>query len=839
MTSLRPLTLGVTLALTGSLLSLALPVAAQTATATLDRVEVTGSAIRRVQAEGPAPVTILRRAAIEKTGATSLNELIQSIAALDIYDQGELTSNSPAGSGVSSFRMRGLDDTNLLVLLNGRRLPVNALYDSSGAGASADINMIPIAIVERVEILKDGASAIYGADAITGVINIITRSSYNGAEVYTSQGISSRGDGQEQRYGIVGGFGDLAEDHWNIIGTIDYFNRDPILRKDRALTRSSDFRRYGGPDTRSGFTGYGNYVDPATGEYTGSSVRPCPADQYNEYCRYDVNASTLTAYNGADRLNTMLLGTLNARDITYTGQFLYSQAKDRFAGHPALDWFPLDPDGNSVAAIRVMPAGDRITDRKSVLSSGNLGASGFFGEHEWKVDVGRSSSRITNRDSNYLDASLYDASANGLIDLTDPNLPQSALAPYRVTPRRDGFSTTTYVNTLLRGELLPLPAGALGYAVGAQYRRETLTDRPDGLTQQGLVVGSIQQAAVSAAQSVKSVFAELSVPLARGLESQLALRRDEYSNYSSNSPKFALKYEATPELAFRASAARSFKAPALKQLYGTQDQGALDITDPEQCQLLGLGSSCNVSGFLVGGSNPDLRPEKGKSYDLGVLYEPSPLFSSSVDFWWIYKTNEINTPTTAQALRAGLFGYDATGRLLVYSNLQNYQQRAVNGVDIDLRGKLPVPGLGQFSWSNAYTYTASNRIRRNDGTVDELADTYAYPKYRNVATVGFERNAASVQTAVRTIGGFWDTDEPHPIATDTHRVAPYTEVDLTSRYAGFKDVTLDLGVRNVFDRQPPISFTNAASGLYSQMGFAELYSVRGRFFYGRVSYRFM
>ena len=126
----------------------------------LQRVEVTGSLIKRVAGEGANPVETISRKEIERTGATTVNELLRHIPSIDIADSGELASNSPAGSGTASIGMRGLGDTQVLVLLNGRRLPVNALYDSSGAGAAVDINMIPIGAIERLEILKDGGSAI-------------------------------------------------------------------------------------------------------------------------------------------------------------------------------------------------------------------------------------------------------------------------------------------------------------------------------------------------------------------------------------------------------------------------------------------------------------------------------------------------------------------------------------------------------------------------------------------------------------------------------------------------------------------------------------------------------
>ena len=139
----------------------------------LERVVVTGSAIKRIDGEAPAPVEVVTREDIRRTGATTVNELIRTMSTIDIFDQGELSSNSPGGSGTGAIGMRGLGDTQTLVLVNGRRVPVNPLADASGAGAAFDINQLPVSAIERVEVLKDGGSAIYGSDAVAGVVNFV------------------------------------------------------------------------------------------------------------------------------------------------------------------------------------------------------------------------------------------------------------------------------------------------------------------------------------------------------------------------------------------------------------------------------------------------------------------------------------------------------------------------------------------------------------------------------------------------------------------------------------------------------------------------------------------
>src|SRR5678816_4480958 len=236
-----------------------LPLAAPAQTPDI-RVDVTGSNIKRVEGEGALPVEIVTKAEIQRTGARTVNELLRYIPSVDIYDQGEIASNSPSGSGTATIKLRGLAETNVLVLLNGRRLPVSALYDSTGAGAAVDVNMIPLSAIERVEILKDGGSAIYGADAVAGVVNFITRKDFQGVEVTGRYGISSEGDGEEKGASLAAGFGNYDRDGYNVLFAFDYFKRDPIYRKDREISKSVDFRRLGSLDGRSSFAPRGNFV---------------------------------------------------------------------------------------------------------------------------------------------------------------------------------------------------------------------------------------------------------------------------------------------------------------------------------------------------------------------------------------------------------------------------------------------------------------------------------------------------------------------------------------------------------------------------------------------------
>lgn len=248
---------------------------------------------------------------------------------------------------------------------------------------------------------------------------------------------------------------------------------------------------------------------------------------------------------------------------------------------------------------------------------------------------------------------------------------------------------------------------------------------------------------------------------------------------------------------------------------------------------------------MVSGSNNQLKPEKGKTWNLGLIFEPTNQFSVGIDWWRIHKTDGIDTPTTSQAVAQGLWAYDPTAtppRYYVYTNLLNLAEKETEGIDIDLRGNFRVPSVGVITLRNALTYTYKNREKTdpNQAVWDEYSGTYIYPRIRNVFSASAELGPWTPTLAVRYTGGFYDSDLPlNGGAMDADKVPGYEEVDIGLSYSGLvKGLTLGGGIQNLFDRMPPFSAQNASDNAYTQMGFAELYTNRGRFFYVTARYEF-
>ncbi|PHV02588.1 hypothetical protein CSQ88_05855 [Iodobacter sp. BJB302] len=797
----------------------------------VERVEVTGSSIKRIKKEGSTPVETVTRKQIEKIAATSVNELLKNMASMDIMDQGENASNSPAASGSSTIKMRGLGAGDVLVLLNGRRVPVSAVGDTA-TPSGVDVNMIPISAIERVEVLKDGGSAIYGADAVGGVVNFITKKNYQGGELRTNLGQSSRGDGTEKSFGMSGGYGDLDEQGFNVFASYDIFKRDAILRKDRDLTSSADFRRFGGRDQRSSFA--------PTGSLNGKPYTPCPADSLNKSgaCVFDFNKELLTSYNGADRQTAMMLANVKINeDIRAFASGFYSKSSDHFEAHPAPGNLPV-PGSTTEETYRgrFMQGGSRITDRDASLYQIAFGLDGTTQGFDWKIGVAHGVSKQTNQDSNYLDEKKFFAALNsGLIVGTSTTNNQAIVDSLKVTPRREGESTLSSIDAKVSGETgISLPGGPLAFAVGASFARESLKDTPDALTQAGGVFGSIQQAAVDASRNTKAVFAELSIPLSKQFELQAALRYDSYDTASKASPRIAARYQPLPELLFRGSYTASFRMPTLKQLKGGLDEGAYRVETKEECAALNKPANCIVDGYYLNGSNTELTPEKGESFNIGVVVDNGP-FSASMDWWRTKKIDLIDTPTQLQALEKGKYSYQQRG-LVINTNLQNMNSLTVEGIDTEFRFRLPT-SIATFTFGNTNSFYLLNEKVNGDNQKENWNGIFNQPAWRNTLRVEAETGEWSGAVSLKTTAGFVNRKDPitdtNPLGANEYEVPSHSETDFTLSYTGFKNFKIDAAVKNVFDRMPP--FTDVGT---SNMGFADLYSVRGRFYSLGAKYSF-
>ena len=374
--------------------------------ATTEKTVITGSNIKRIDAESASPVQIIGRQEIERAGATSVNDILQRITGAGAAIDDRVTNGFAPGGG--SLNLRGLGFNSTLILVNGRRLPTYPFAQqlSNGTQGFQDINNIPLAAVDRIEVLKDGASAIYGADAVGGVVNIILRQDYQGAEVSAGVGRSSRSDGDTKNVSLVAGYGSLSRDRFNVLFGGNYSTREEIKSRERPWSKTEDLRPYGGSDRRSSYGYPGTITDTVTGATFYNAGGVCgPSTQRGDssirgaFCRYD-RAALGSLQPQADKAGAYARANFAVTpDITAFAEVLFTRNKFKSTSWPAgttddvgigSNIIPRGTPGNpfpndATIRYRFAEVGDRGDDGTSDTKRLVLGLKGTTAGWDWEV----------------------------------------------------------------------------------------------------------------------------------------------------------------------------------------------------------------------------------------------------------------------------------------------------------------------------------------------------------------------------------------------------------------------------------------------------------------------
>ncbi|CAN7299693.1 TonB-dependent receptor plug domain-containing protein [Duganella sp. LjRoot269] len=673
-------------AITVAVLTLANQAAAQQSGEAMTRVEVTGSSIKRLATEASLPVSTVKAEDFIKQGITTLADVMMSLP------QSASLAPSNAGSG-TNINLRGLGVNRTLVLLNGRRMANEAIADGY-----ANLDVIPMSALSRVEILRDGASSIYGSDAIGGVVNFITKTSYEGLSL-TGQEVQpeKNGGGDEQRASITWGKGNLERDGWSVYGTIDAHQRTRLAARDRAdLSSAALLTSIGRPPT----LGTGGNATPANfttstnktaqNPYAASGcLAPYSIVGQKGTCVLDANEYGTALYanqqvtfyaRAAKKLSEdhvvtvdysrgeeFILGTknpTNALAVSGVSATLPSTSKwypGKAGGVPAvagLNNAPLTLTW-AVADLGLATTKDvQLNQRFSVSDEGTL--AGW--DYKAGLVVG-----ISNRDNYYYSGYVK---GQGLLD----GLKSGALNPFGLqdadgkayldTIKVDGAknrtskSTFTGVDLTASRSLMELEGGSLALALGADFHRDTTEDTKLPISGEVTYASAVPSHG-EGNRNVAALFAELNVPITKTLELNAAVRDDHFSDFGNTiNPKVSFRYEPTKQLMFRGSANTGFRAPTLFDRYGYRLPGATGLTaakwdDPVLCPggtpgVAGTGKAlpgyvastvCNTTLPKQTGSNPDLVPEKSKGFTLGTVFEPTKSSMVSIDYWNIKMTD--------------------------------------------------------------------------------------------------------------------------------------------------------------------------------------------------------
>lgn len=661
---------------------------------TTQTIEITGSNLRRTDQETASPVQIITGADLQKSGYTSVSEVLQNLTA---NGQGTLSQsfNQAFAAGASGVSLRGLTVGATLVLIDGHRMAPYPLSDD-GERPFVDISSIPFSAVERIEILKDGASAVYGSDAIAGVVNVILKKKFSGTLISADAGTTQHGGGQTGKVSIIHGFnGDNAD--LNGYVALEYRHQNEIKLDQRSGDWTNfDWRPQGGIDLRPG--AYNPFVltprvatpflqNPAGSSSSASSFAFYPGCNFT-----DLKADNCTYTNTWAQLqptteNLNLIGKLNVAlganwNMTFTGSFFDSKAQQTrspatvpfgsFAGYTVIGpglapsivgaiaspnyTVPVTYPGNTLgvpAAIRGFALGGttpRVEDVESGATRLVAELTGVIAGWDINGTAGYTRVKTTQTYHGYVDV---DALYTALQSTSDPWLLTGGNSQANlnlVSPVVNSITTDEldFIGAHAARDLMQLQGGPLGLALGADFRYKNL-NAPDPT-----------QAFLSGAYAVgrernSSAYAEIAAPVLKTLELSGAVRFDHYDTYgNSTTPKFGFKFTPVTEVAVRGTASRGFRAPSATE-NGTA--GALfgfnKIRDPLLCPVLkadgtpdtanpaNVPAYCNFAPTYLQTSTKDLQPEKSKSYTLGLIVEPIKGWSSTLDYYKITIDNQI------------------------------------------------------------------------------------------------------------------------------------------------------------------------------------------------------
>lgn len=604
-----------------------------------EKIEVTGSRIMRAaDTETQQPIVVVDRATIEKQGFSSVADILQNLpeAGSPAIARAEVLAS---GENVGGYYidLRNLGANRTLVLLNGKRL-------GSTTDGLQDLGQIPVSAIQRIEVLKDGASAIYGSDAIAGVVNVITRNNFNGAEFNAQIGEYSQGDGQGKSFDITLG---TSADRGSIMFSALYQKDDPVWARDRDFSSQPNGPRYPGTGT-SPVSQNGSFEGPCgpNGATTWCTLKaggdPTKLSDYRPHVAGD-NANSnqqMMTQTGTERTSLMVSGKYEVTEwARFSTELLYNKRSTQatVAGYPyqsgsfdtplSVDSY-FNPLGNQhgyatpqdVEFRRRGWEKPRTTESQLETYRFGAGFDGDFsiGDKPWNWDVGFVSNRNdalkkANGDFNLINAgkalgpSFLDTdgkvkcgAAGAVIDgcvAWNPLLPfgvagqgslaDSALQAYLFPEYHDTGRTKSTTYTInLAGVAATLPAGDLGVAVGLERRYEDGQFVPDAFNQSGLSSG-LPQLTTKGKYDLKEAYLELDVPVladlpfAKELTLNVASRYSDYSNFGdTTNSKLGLKWKPIKDLMVRGTYAEGFRAPSIGNLYGGTSGSFESYTDP-------------------------------------------------------------------------------------------------------------------------------------------------------------------------------------------------------------------------------------------------------------------
>ncbi|MCJ8218879.1 TonB-dependent receptor [Aeromonas veronii] len=667
----------------------------------LQKIKVTGSRISRVDVEGATPVVSVSKAQIEQSGQQTVADYLKQASYNSFGGYSPSSGDSYQSQG--TVGLRGLGSTRTLVLLNGKRIAGSPTM----GGTSINLNTIPMAAVERVEVNLDGGSALYGSDAIGGVINVILKEGFEGLTFQGRIGSPTEEGGDEQSGSIVSGItgdkGSLMMVYEHDVKDVIYYKDRDYLAKQGAEAPSIYGRNIKGVDATTGKT-VTRTLDGIDCANTGAGFVPV-----GTACRFDF--AQIAAKTASRTRDTVYVnGRYHINDnVDFVPQLIGSRVTSfgRFA--PAAGAFTVDGSTPESAAVlsannfstakaatvyyRFNNVGPRDNDVTDMTGNMNLGFEGTVpteavGDLEWNAGYMYSKTDNRSNGSGYVLEPAVQTQVNSG-KFINGSFSDAATKDLSYDTSRTSKMDFFQWYGGLGWEMGELPAGPVSWYLGAEYNDWVYSDTYDSQSEAGNVLGSSGNSG-SGVRDVFATYIESLIPITEQIELNLAGRYDKYSDFGSAfSPKASLRYQPLDQLMFRTSWSQSFRAPGLDDLYAADSFSADFAKDYVGCQANGIANCSEAQYDTTRKANKNLKEETANTFTIGAAYNPLDNLNLSLDYYYIKIDDVIQLATTQtqfyQELNTGSNPNvirDANGDVeMVYAGMVNLGQLKTSGID--------------------------------------------------------------------------------------------------------------------------------------------------------------
>lgn len=851
----------------------------------------TGSRIPRDDAETPLPVWVFDRETLDRSGEISVADFLRDMP-INSFGSRRPPPASTAQS-VAGIDLRGLGETRTLVLIDGRRWPV-----APSVGSVLNLNSVPLAAVERIEILAEGASAIYGSDAIGGVVNIVTRKQRDGVELRLGVGDPRRAGGETEEGSVLFG---VSDERGSVLGGVSYANRGLVLSRDRDYSSgglslfANNFMRADPLDNSYyGFRAGALLNHPVNGSRV-PGPDACNGPGFSATatrCFYDfAQLTTEEAETRHESLFTRASFEINDDWTTYLDATV-SRLKSfgRLAPSVSFPWPGVDPSRNpnyafipvgspNHPAVRFPDAGynpatpvflrhrfaglgSRDTSSDENVYDVQLGFQGRIGGFDLTFGGHRSESKYLQLGRNYLVGAIAEQYVNdGRYDIYNPyGNSRAVLDAMSATINRDAGSAIEELFVDARRDLFKLPGGSASLVAGLEYRQESYVDRYNTLQSSGQIIGASGNSAWGD-RRLRAAYAELFLPLSNELDLALAGRYDEYSAMGSDvSPKLSLGYRPLDTLSLRASYGQGFAAPDLGLV---SMQPSLSYTYVCDNSLGFPKLQCApTESYLI--ANPELRSEQATQIGTGLDWNPTKGLGVSLDYYDIAIDDRIaaisselifdcllghtacpagvellplDTRPPQPQLGLGMV-YDPAGSTLpfIQRGYANFGTLETRGIDLRLDAQFDFATLGVLNSRLQLSRVLDYRVDRG---ADRVGDP-SFPKFRAGWHNDWTRGDFSLAWTVQHIDGTLSTAGMNVLSGSDddygypHRLPSWTTHALQASWNAPWNGRISVGVQNVGDKGPVLDPLSTTGSYYD----FRLYDGYGRVPYLRYQHSF-